>query len=145
MNHGAGALYRLDGDVGAVTRLAHEIETMEGVSGMWPAAQYATLGLPTPEEHRQVADVMFEAAPGYAFGDDASGDDEHGPPKFAGTHGQRPIYADNAAFFLAAGPDIKRGVRLPTIRSRDVAPTITASLGLDLGPVEGVTLQQVLN
>ena len=145
MNHGAGALYRLDGDIGAVTRLAREIETMEGVSGMWPAAQYATLGLPTPEEHRQVADVMFEAAPGYAFGDDAAGDDEHGPPKFAGTHGQRPIYADNAAFFLAAGPDIKRGVRLPTIRSRDVAPTITASLGLDLGPVEGVTLQQVLD
>src|SRR5947207_2483966 len=145
MNHGAGALYRLDGDVGAVTRLAREIETMEGVSGMWPAAQYATLGLPTPEDHRQVADVMFEAAPGYAFGDDAAGDDEHGPPKFAGTHGPRPIYADNAAFFLAAGPDIKRGVRLPTIRSRDVAPTITASLGLDLGPVEGVTLQQVLN
>src|SRR5438876_909154 len=66
MNHGVGALYRLDGDVGAVTRLAREIETMEGVSGMWPAAQYATLGLPTPEDHRQVADVMFEAAPGYA-------------------------------------------------------------------------------
>jgi len=145
MNHGAGALYRLDGDVGAVTRLARELEKMEGVSGMWPAAQYAALGLPTPEDHRQVADVMFEAAPGYAFGDDAAGDDEHGPPKFAGTHGQRPIYADNAAFFLAAGPDIKRGVRLPTIRSRDVAPTIAASLGIDLGPVEGVTLQQVLN
>ena len=88
---------------------------------------------------------MFEAAPGYAFGDDAAGDDEHGPPKFAGTHGQRPIYADNAAFFLAAGPDIKRGIRLPTIRSRDVAPTIAESLGIDLGPVEGVTLQQVLN
>src|SRR5207245_1568094 len=64
MNHGAGALYRLDGDVGAVTRLAR---------------------------------------------------------------------------------DIKAGIRLPTSRRLDVAPTIAASLGLDLGPIEGVTLQQVLD
>jgi predicted AlkP superfamily pyrophosphatase or phosphodiesterase len=145
MNHGAGALYRLGGDVGAVGQLAREIETMEGVSGMWTAAEYPALGLPTPDDHRQVADVMFEAAPGYAFGDDAAGEDEHGAPKFAGTHGQRPIYPDNAAFFLVVGPDIKRGVQLPTIRSRDVAPTIATSLGLELGHVEGVVLQQALS
>ena len=24
---------------------------MEGVSGMWPAAEYGALGLPTPGEH----------------------------------------------------------------------------------------------
>jgi predicted AlkP superfamily pyrophosphatase or phosphodiesterase len=145
MNHGAGALYRLDADVAAVAQLAREIATMEGVSGMWTAAEYAALGLPTPDDHPQVADVMFEAAPGYAFGDDAADEDEHGAPKFLGTHGQRPIYADNAAFFLAAGPAIKRGVRLPVIRSRDVAPTIATSLGLHLGPIEGVVLQQALN
>ena len=145
MNHGAGALYRLDADVAAVAQLAREIATMEGVSGMWTAAEYAALGLPTPDDHHQVADVMFEAAPGYAFGDDAAGEDEHGAPKFLGTHGQRPIYADNAAFFLAAGPAIKRGVQLPVIRSRDVAPTIATSLGLHLGRIEGVVLQQALN
>src|SRR3989475_3515103 len=145
MNHRAGGRYPLHGGIGARTRPPRQIQTNGGVRGVLAAAQYAALGLPTPEDHRQVADVMFEAAPGYAFGDDAAGDDEHGPPKFAGTHGQRPIYADNAAFFLAAGPDIKRGIRVPTIRSRDVAPTIAASLGLDLGPIEGVTLQQVLD
>ena len=145
MNHGAGALYRLGGDTTGVAQLAREIEKMEGVSGMWTAAEYSALGLPTPDEHRQVADVMFEAAPGYAFGDDAAGEDEYGAPRFAGTHGQRPIYPDNAAFFLVAGPDITRGVELPTIRSRDVAPTIAASLGVDLGRIEGVVLRPALN
>ncbi|PYO01744.1 MAG: hypothetical protein DMD91_06580 [Candidatus Rokuibacteriota bacterium] len=145
MNHGAGALYRLGGEVAAVAQLAREIEKMEGVSGMWTPAEYATLGLPTPDDHHQVADVMFEAAPGYAYGDDATGEDEHGAPKYLGTHGQRPIYPDNAALFLAAGPDIKRGVTLPVIRSRDVAPTIATSLGLDLGKIEGVALQQALD
>jgi hypothetical protein len=140
MNHGAGALYRLDGDAAALGQLAREIAALEGVSGMWTAAEYGALGLPTPSEHPQVADAMFEAAPGYAFGDTAAGDDEHGPPKYLGTHGQRPHYADNAAFFLAAGAGIRRGVELPSIESRDVAPTVAASLGLRLEGAEGRVL-----
>ena len=145
MNHGAGALYRLDGDSSAVGNLARAIAAMEGVSGTWAAADYGTLGLPVPADHHQVADVMFEAAPGYSFGDVATGDDEHGAPKYLGTHGQRPTYADNAAFFLAAGAGIARGRLLTAIRSRDVAPTVAQALGLTLEPVEGVVLDQALD
>jgi predicted AlkP superfamily pyrophosphatase or phosphodiesterase len=144
MNHGAGALYGLDGDARAVDALAREIAAMDGVSGMWTSAQYAALGLPAPADHRQVADAMFEAAPGYSFGDTATGDDEHGAPKYLGTHGQRPTYADNRAFFLAAGAGIARGRELPAIRSRDVAPTVMTTLGLTLESVEGVVLERVL-
>ncbi|HXJ78304.1 MAG TPA: ectonucleotide pyrophosphatase/phosphodiesterase [Candidatus Methylomirabilis sp.] len=144
MNHGAGALYALDADSHAVEALAREIAAMEGVSAMWPSGEYATLGLPAPVDHRQVADVMFEAAPGYCFGDTAAGDDEHGPPKYLGTHGQRPTYADNAAFFLAAGAGIARGLALPVIRSRDVAPTVAQTLGLTLESVEGAVLARAL-
>src|SRR5947199_151343 len=104
MNHGAGALYALDGDARAIDQLAAEIATMEGVSGAWTAAAYAGLGLPTPADNPFVADAMFEATPGYAFGDDAAGEEEHGTPKYLGNHGQRPIYADNHALFVAAGP-----------------------------------------
>lgn len=142
MNHGAGALYRLDADPAAVNDLAREIAKMEGVSGVWTSAEYAALGLPAPGDHPQVADVMFEAAPGYAFGDVAIGDDEHGPPKYLGTHGQRPTYADNAALFLAAGAGIRRGIESPPIRSRDVAPTVAQTLGLRMGEVEGAVLEQ---
>lgn len=149
MNHGAGALYRLDADPAALAQLAREIAAMEGVSGMWPATEYGVLGLPAPTAHDQVADVMFEAAPGYSYGDGAGGDgpdgdDEHGAPKYLGTHGQRPLYADNAAFFLAAGAGIRRGVPLGAIRSRDVAPTVAATLGLRMEAIEGAALDGAL-
>ena len=144
MNHGAGALYRLAAGARAIDDLAREIGKMEGVSAVWTAAEYAGLGLPVPDDHRLVADVMFEAAPGYSFGDLASGEEEHGAPKYLGTHGQRPTYADNAAFFLASGAGIARGRELPMIRSRDVAPTIAQVLGLTMGDVEGVTVAAAL-
>ena len=137
MNHGAGALYRLDGDAGAADDLAREIGTMEGVAGVWTAADYAGLGLPTPAEHGLVADAMFDAAPGYSFGDGADGEDEHGLPKYLGTHGQRPGHPDNLAFFLAVGAGIARGRELGVLRSRDVAPTVASALAIDMGPVEG--------
>jgi predicted AlkP superfamily pyrophosphatase or phosphodiesterase len=144
MNHGAGALYALDGDATAIAQLAAEIAKMEGVSGAWTAAQYATLGLPTPADNALAADAMFEAAPGNAFGDDAMGEEEYGAPKYLGNHGQRPIYPDNRALFVAAGPAIRSGVRLPIIRSRDVAPTVAASLGVRLEGIEGVSLGAAL-
>ena len=144
MNHGAGALYRLDADPRAVDAIAREIGAMEGVSGMWSSAEYAALGLPAPADHSQVADLMFEAAPGYCFGDDAGGDTEYGAPKYLGTHGQRPTYADNAAFFLAAGAGIAHGREIGAIRSRDVAPTVARTLGFTMESVEGVVLGQAL-
>jgi predicted AlkP superfamily pyrophosphatase or phosphodiesterase len=144
MNHGAGALYRLGGDAAALAQLAGEIAALEGVSGHWPAAEYAGLGLPVPAEHPLVADWMFEAAPGFSYGDTADGDDEHGPPKYLGTHGQRGLYADNAAFFLAAGTGVRRGVALGPIKSRDVGPTVAAALGLRMDGVEGAVLERAL-
>src|SRR5690242_3880804 len=144
MNHGAGALYRREADTAAVEQLARAIADMEGVSGMWTAKEYGALGLPTPGDHPLVADWMFEAAPGFSYGDTADGEDDHGSPKYLGTHGQRGLYADNAAFFLAAGAGIRRGAALGAIRSRDVGPTIAATLGLRMDGVEGAVLERAL-
>ena len=94
-------------------------------------------GLPAREgESPLVGEVVLEAAPGYCFGDTASGDAVLGPPKYRGTHGQRPEHPDNLAFFLAAGPGIRRAVAVPSLTSRDVAPTLAHVLGvpLDLDP-----------
>jgi predicted AlkP superfamily pyrophosphatase or phosphodiesterase len=142
-NHGAGALYALEADPAGIAQLTAEIGKMEGVTGAWPSADYATLGLPAPADNALVADAMFEAQPGYSFGDEAAGE-EYGQPKYLGNHGQRGGYPDNHALFVAAGPAIRRGVQLPVIRSRDVAPTIAAALGVVLAPVEGVTLEAAL-
>jgi hypothetical protein len=110
---------------------------------VWHPDEYPALGLSTPAENALAGDLLLEAAPGYSFVDDAEGDEVIGPPRYRGTHGQRPNWPDNAAFFLAAGAGVRRGVELGAIASRDVAPTIAARLGLDMGPVEGRPLTEI--
>jgi predicted AlkP superfamily pyrophosphatase or phosphodiesterase len=146
MNHGAAYLYVLDPtNPAAVARhLLPELEKLEGVSRVWAPADYAALGLPTPEENPQAGDLLLEAASGYSFVDDAGGEETLGPPKYLGTHGQLPTHEANAAFFLAAGPGIRRGLELPRITSRDVAPTLAQLLGIGMERVEGRVLTEIL-
>ncbi len=145
MNHGAGWVYALEGDRARLARdLRPELAALEGVSAVWTPDEYAALGLPTPDENPRSGDLLLEAAPGFMLSDEMRGDDEHGPPRYRGTHGQRPLHADNRALFLAAGRGLKRGVRLPPITSRDVAPTLTTLLELPPAPAEGRALTEAL-
>jgi hypothetical protein len=84
-----------------------------------------------------IGELVLEAAGGYAFGDEARGDDPIGPPRYRGNHGHRPTHPDNGAFFLAAGAGVQRGAQIGSIISRDVAPTVAHLLHLKLGDVEG--------
>jgi predicted AlkP superfamily pyrophosphatase or phosphodiesterase len=146
MNHGAGWVYALDGDRGRLARdLRPELASLEGVTGVWTPEEYAALGLPTPDENPRSGDLLLEAAPGFMLSDEMRGDDEHGPPRYRGTHGQRPLHADNHAMFLAAGRGVKRGVTLGPITSRDVAPTLTALLALPPAPAEGRCLSEIFS
>jgi predicted AlkP superfamily pyrophosphatase or phosphodiesterase len=146
MNHGAGWVYALEGDRARLARdLRPELAALEGVSAVWTPDEYAALGLPTPDENPRAGDLLLEAAPGFMLSDEMRGEDEHGPPRYLGTHGQRPLHADNHAVFVAAGRGVKRGVRLPPITSRDVAPTLARLLDLAPAPAEGRTLTEVLS
>jgi phosphonoacetate hydrolase len=146
MNHGAAYAYVREGarHPATVRDVAAALGKLPGVSAVWTADQYAGLGLPTPAEHRQVGDVLIEAAEGYLFVDDAIGEEESDRPHHRGTHGQRGSHPGNHAFFAAAGPGIRRGLELPLIESRDVAPTIATTLGLTMGTVEGRVLTEIL-
>jgi predicted AlkP superfamily pyrophosphatase or phosphodiesterase len=146
MNHGAAYVYVREGAGQATVarQVAAELATMPGVAQVWTSDQYAGLGLPAPSAHRLVGDVLMEAAEGYLFVDDAVGDEESDRPHHLGTHGQRGAYPDNRAFFLAAGPSIRRGVETGVFPNRNVAPTIAATLGLDMGPIEGRSLTEIL-
>jgi hypothetical protein len=146
MNHGAGWIYTAgDGDRARLARdLGAELAGLEGVTAVWTPEAYADLGLPTPAENPRAGDVLLEAAPGYMLSDEMRGDDETGPPRYRGTHGQRPTYLDNRALFLAAGRGIARGASLAGIISRDVAPTLTLLLGLPAAPTEGRPLTEIL-
>jgi predicted AlkP superfamily pyrophosphatase or phosphodiesterase len=145
MNHGAAYLYVLEGDrERTAADLARALAKLEGVAAAWTVKDYPALGLPTPAENQLVGEIVLEAAPGYCFGDAATGDAVLGPPKYRGTHGQRPEHADNLAFFLAAGAGIRRGVSLPALSSRDVAPTIAHALGIAMDGVDGRRLDAIL-
>ena len=146
MNHGAGYVYLAAGpDRAAIARdLAPALRALPGVAGAWTSGEYAALGLPDPADNPMAGDLVLDAAPGYAFGDEARGDAVIGPPKYRGTHGQRPEHPDNGAFFLAAGAGIRRGVEIGDITSRDLAPTVAAGLGLLMPDVDGRCLEEVL-
>jgi predicted AlkP superfamily pyrophosphatase or phosphodiesterase len=144
MNHGGAYLYVLEGDRQAIAAdLAREIAKLEGVAGAWTESQYKALGIPTPSENPFVGEVALEAAPGYCYGDTASGDALLGPPKYRGTHGQRPEHDENHAFFLATGPGIRRGTTLAPIVSRDVAPTLGQWLGIAMPDVDRAPLADI--
>ena len=92
-----------------------------------------------------VGDVLVEAAEGYLFVDDAVGDEETDRPHHLGTHGQRGHHPGNHAFFLTAGPAIRRGLELPVFPNRNVAPTVASTLGLDMGEIEGRALVDIFS
>jgi len=146
MNHGAGWVYTAGGgDQARLGRdLRGELASMEGVTAVWTPDEYEALGLPTPADNARSGDVLVEAAPGYMLSDETRGEEELGPPRYRGTHGQRPHHEDNHALFVAAGRGIKRGATLGRITSRDVAPTLTALLDLPPAPAEGRLLGELL-
>ena len=146
MNHGAGYIYLAEDrrPEAAAVDLRRELASLPGVAGVWTAAEYETLGLPTPSDNPLAGDLVLEAAPGYMFSDEARGDEWHGPARYRGNHGHRPTHPDNAALFLASGPGVRHGAELPPIRSRDVAPTAARLLGLAMDAAEGRVLAEAL-
>ena len=147
MNHGAGFLYALAdrGRDALVRDLAPELARLEGVAAVWAEDGYAALGLPPRDSNAWVGDLVLEATPGFCFVDEPNGEALVAPPRYRGTHGQRPGHADNAAFFLAAGAGITKGTTLGPITSRGVAPTVAALLGLSMTAPDGGLLQGVLS
>jgi hypothetical protein len=147
MNHGAAYVYVREGagQASVARQVADELARVSGVAAVWTSDQYAALGLPSPTEHRQVGDVLIEAAEGYLFVDDAVGDEETDRPHHLGTHGQRGSYPGNHAFFLASGPAIRRGVELGVFPNRNVAPTIASTLGVAMGEIEGRALTEIFS
>jgi len=145
-NHGAGCVYVLDpaDRPSLVDDLRSELAALAGVRGVWGVSDYAGLGLPVPDDNPMMGDLVLEAAMGYAFGDEARGDDHLGAPRYRGNHGHRPDHPDIGAFFLAAGVGVRRCAELGTIMSRDVAPTVAHLLQLKLGDVEGKLVTDAL-
>ena len=49
-----------------------------------------------------------------------------------GTHGYSPTHPELRAFFLIAGPEIRKGANVGDIDMRSIAPTLAKVLGVSL-------------
>lgn len=128
-----------------VPRLREMLSGLEGIARVLDGREGPTLGLPTPEENDRMGDLILIAQEGYAFNDSAVGDRPLAPTvNYAATHGYPASDPDMNGIFIAAGAHIKKGVTLPQVSNRDLAPTIARILGLAMPDVEGRVLEEIL-
>ena len=81
----------------------------------------------------------LEAEPGFAFSDASEGP-LLGPAAVASAGGYAPDSPRMATGFVAWGPGLRGGLRVPRMNQTDVAPTLALWLGVPFGPVEGRTM-----
>jgi predicted AlkP superfamily pyrophosphatase or phosphodiesterase len=86
------------------------------------------------------ASLMLEAADGYSFGPNLTGDAVTESLQ-RGQHGYLPTRADYLTCFIATGAGIERRGDLGRMRMIDVGPTIARVLGFSLKDAEGEGLQ----
>ncbi len=63
---------------------------------------------------------------------------------FRGMHGHLPTLPGMATGFIAAGPQLREGLRVPVVRMVDVAPTIATLLGLSLDGAVGLPIAGII-
>jgi predicted AlkP superfamily pyrophosphatase or phosphodiesterase len=124
------------------------MKSQEGVAEILAPDQFAALGLPDPAKNRQMAELILVASEGYAFNNDALGDEVVTEVTLAignqGHHGFLSRVPKMNAGFVAWGRGIKEGTRLGIIDNVDVAPTIAALLGQKLPNTDGKVLRELL-
>ena len=103
---------------------------------------------------QDTGDVLALMAEGYNFdgvqnvtrlGDVAGPTNPYSVPTFYGAHGHDSSRPAMSAIFYAAGPDVKQGTKVRSMRNIDVAPTILDLLEVVAAPtVDGRSLSEIL-
>jgi predicted AlkP superfamily pyrophosphatase or phosphodiesterase len=134
-----------DPDGRNLARLKQALTGIEGIDRIIEPADYAGLGLPPPEPGGQMGDLFLTGKDGYAFtaaireqlvNDTAEGS--------LGSHGYLSTDPELGAIFIASGRGIKPGVVLDSMRTIDLAPTMARLLKIDLPPVDGRVIEEIL-
>jgi predicted AlkP superfamily pyrophosphatase or phosphodiesterase len=124
------------------------MKEQEGIAEILEPQTYGALGLPAPAKNRQMAEMILVAKPGYAFNNNARGDDYVTEVTLAegsqGHHGYLSTNPKMNALFVAWGRGIKRGTKIGLVDNIDVAPTIAKLLGLDLPTAQGKVISEIL-
>jgi len=133
-NGGSAFVYAADADAAVLAREALERFANEtGASRVVSAKEMVSRGAD--------AEAWFglEADPGFVFGDAA-----RGPRGGTATVASAALGNEGApraaAGFVAWGPGLRAGLRIPSMRQTDVAPTLARWLGVGLAEVQGRAL-----
>jgi arylsulfatase A-like enzyme len=121
----------------------------EGIAEIIGPERFAELGYPDPEKNPQMAQMVLAAKEGYAFNNNALGDESVTEVTLTlGNQGHHGYLASNPkmnALFVAAGRGIKKGARVGVIENIHVAPTIAHLLGVGLPGTRGRVLRNILD
>ena len=117
---------------------------VEGIERVVEPKDYASVGLPTPQENKQAPDLLLVAKDGYAFGGGDAAPIVVDAAPGNGQHGYVNTDPGMDAIFIASGRGIRRGAHVQRIRNIDVAPTIAALLGLQFSGADGHVLTEFL-
>jgi predicted AlkP superfamily pyrophosphatase or phosphodiesterase len=124
------------------------MRAQEGIADILAPDTFAALGLPDPAKNPQMADLILVAKDGYAFNNEARGEDVVTTVTLElGNQGHHGFLSSNPkmnASFVAWGRGIKKGARLGLIENVDLAPTMARLLGHTLPNVDGRVLTELL-
>ncbi|WP_165072876.1 alkaline phosphatase family protein [Paludisphaera rhizosphaerae] len=119
-------------------------DNAEGVVAVIDSADFPRYGLPKPEDHLGMSDVIIAVKDGYAVGGAFTGDDLLQSHEQKGTHGFLSTEPKMNALFVASGVGIKPGARLPFVENIDIAATAAYLLGAPLDKPTGRVLTEIL-
>jgi hypothetical protein len=133
-NGGSAFVYAANDDAAVLARRALETFANDsGASRVVSAKEMVARGA-DPE-----AWFGLEAEPGFVFGDATAGP-ALGAAAAASTSVEAPNDTPGATGFVAWGPRIRAGVRIPRMRETDVAPTLGFWMGIALDQAQGRVL-----
>jgi len=133
-NGGSAFVYAADEDAAVLARRALESFANEtGASRVVSAKEMLARGA-DPE-----AWFGLEAEPGFVFGDAATGP-KWGAARVISDGTDAADSARGATGFVAWGPRLRAGVRIPVMQQTDVAPTLAYWLGVSLEGAQGRVL-----
>lgn len=129
-------------------RVIELMRAQEGIADILNPDKFAALGMPDPAKNPQMAELILVAKEGYAFNNEARGEDVVTTVTLElGNQGHHGFLSSNPkmnASFIAWGRGIKQGARLGMIQNVDVAPTMAALLGQKLPGADGRILTELL-
>jgi predicted AlkP superfamily pyrophosphatase or phosphodiesterase len=120
-------------------------EKIEGVAQVLDGSRGPELGMPTPDAHPSMGDLILYAKPGFAFQASPLGDTEVAEARtYLGAHGYPSTDPELDGILIAHGYGVVPGAHLQRVSNLDVAPTLARLLGVTLPETEGRLLTEFL-